>query len=1800
MAAAQTQLKEGLIVGFRYQIEALLGFGETGGVYACRDLGGGKSRLVIKFLSPISAFSGRTAALGRELALMQRFRHPNLVRILDLGVMEDSRELYLVEERVDGDDLYSGTADKDLDQKLHLCVEILKALQYLHVRGVVHGNLNPFNVRLLKVEGRRFAPVMLNFNLLLLSGLSSLPGGFRALSYSAPEILLGGRPEKASDIYALGIMIYQMMARKLPFEDEDKGFLIQKQLQGDVDMRPLKELEFGNHLSQLLHRMLEKDPNRRIASANEVIEFLEAEISSNAQVNRDKQGDYHFSAAPFVGREAEMQFFQDRMAGVKETGRGRTVFVAGESGSGKTRCMDELKTWALLEEWQVVEGFCSTYDECSYRPYRQILDSIAARTNEMLYPFDHSPRIAESAPYDSSSGFAAGQFQDLLTREIIRRFADRPTIIFLHDFHWADKATCAVLEFLSSDIRIYPIFICVSFRPGESTDGILDQVVGQCVCNDQGEVLLLKPLTQEDIQQLASGMTGDLYSRETFGGKIFRAIGGNPLFLEEMLKHFAEQGVLIYKSGIWGIFEKLPNFDAPPEIGTILQRRLSCLSPAARLLGNWLALFHHATSRKTLGSAMSLNSDQIDEALMELVQRQMVRVEITQTGETVDFSHDLIAEVFRCSLPRSLSQQMHSKIAETMEQEFGKEGHLFELTMHYMEGIPDARSARYALASALQYRSEYSHENAVRCFEYVFQNKSNLTIETLCAAAIAASDSMFAVGMARRATQLLDSLLSSRGSIAPELQARMHMQLALSFQYAGDFARQEIHCNKGIKILRKHNTLEPNLTQAMLWAELAFGYMIQSRPQQGLKCLAKAEKACPEQDATALQGRIQSLYASLYRVNCDLKNALEASEKAACILDDCEESYLSCSANSTLGFILMGLGRFQSALEKHQKAVVLSEKSRSVILKAQALGNLAECLCRMGRISEAFNAIEIAFRSVQESQNPTIHHGCDAILSEIQFAAADYRGARQTIESLLQNSSDLAPFTIGQAHYIAGELYFQLGNFSESIMHIEQLCSRSLPDAPFYEYELAQALRARIVIERESKNNAIDQLMDLDRAVAKKHWPYHRCIIRLHICEALIGMGKRTEAMLYAKDALRLAKAMHSTALKCHSNLLLGLIYSPVRFSDGSARTENGLRYSTETFSRADESIEALLSCCQQLDPLCPLDLQWRAHAELSFIYRLLQKYDLSFQYAQKAYDFLCKIEDHIPSDLLTSFYRVFNRGLVKLELVRLIEAGRKHSSSRSYSSSDDDNVRILLRMSASINSGAGLSPLMEHILDQLLPATAMERGFIYLRDEESGKLVFAKGRNSSQKNLLKTESVPEDILLLVFKEGLPLVSADVSKDRRIKSNQLGRIFCGALKAPDRIIGVLYADHRIPAETISPDAIDIFAASCNLAVMAIENIRARQRLSDEPQLELSAFVASQDRYPEIIGKSHQVKALKERIGLAAASPLDILITGESGTGKELVARAIGRTGRRRQGKFIAVDCGALSDSLAEAELFGYRKGAFTGAAENRPGLLEAADGGIVFLDEISNMPLRLQAKLLRVLQEREVRRIGETAPRRLDIQIIAATNKDLFVDIKNGQFRGDLYYRLKVMEIRLAPLRDRAEDIPLLIEWFLEKTAEIEGGRKKKITPDMMQILMDYGYPGNIRELRHIVASAYYSTSGLVMDRAALPPEVLRSDADDNSSDASIAAKIYHAILEGKGNFDDLIKTPFLRHQFGTPVLQEIIRKSLIDTSGVYRAALKRLGVAHKSYSIAIQFLKRHRCYLDFRPFRQKGIDSCS
>jgi two-component system response regulator PilR (NtrC family) len=288
------------------------------------------------------------------------------------------------------------------------------------------------------------------------------------------------------------------------------------------------------------------------------------------------------------------------------------------------------------------------------------------------------------------------------------------------------------------------------------------------------------------------------------------------------------------------------------------------------------------------------------------------------------------------------------------------------------------------------------------------------------------------------------------------------------------------------------------------------------------------------------------------------------------------------------------------------------------------------------------------------------------------------------------------------------------------------------------------------------------------------------------------------------------------------------------------------------------------------------------------------------------------------------------------------------------------------------------------------------------------------------------------------------------------------------------IMMTAYESLETAIEAIREGAYDYLVKPISIDEILISVNRALERkLLQQENVYLRKQVENQYCFDKIIGKSDRMQEVYLIIQNVLASPAPVLLEGESGTGKELVARAIHFNGWKKDQKFVAVDCGALPENLIESELFGHRKGAFTGASHDKTGLFEAANGGTIFLDEICNINASTQAKLLRVLQEGEIKRVGEVQYRKVDVRVISATNKNLKKEVQRGQFRDDLFYRLNVIHIKLPSLRERKEDIPLLADHFLQSYSRKVGKRVGRIEEDVMSLLVNYHWPGNVRQLEN-------------------------------------------------------------------------------------------------------------------------------
>jgi transcriptional regulator with GAF, ATPase, and Fis domain len=348
---------------------------------------------------------------------------------------------------------------------------------------------------------------------------------------------------------------------------------------------------------------------------------------------------------------------------------------------------------------------------------------------------------------------------------------------------------------------------------------------------------------------------------------------------------------------------------------------------------------------------------------------------------------------------------------------------------------------------------------------------------------------------------------------------------------------------------------------------------------------------------------------------------------------------------------------------------------------------------------------------------------------------------------------------------------------------------------------------------------------------------------------------------------------------------------------------------------------------------------------------------------------------------------------------------------------------------------------------------------------------------------------------------------------------------------------------------------------------------------------------------ELVGISQALRDVDASINWAARSDAKILITGESGVGKEVVARLIHQRSGRGNLPLVTINCAGIPDSLLESELFGHVRGSFTNAFRDRRGLLELADRSTIFLDEVGEMTPRMQALLLRFLETGEIQRVGADRPEtRVDVRVIAATNRDLLARIASNEFRQDVYYRLNVIPLEIPPLRQRAEDVPVLIRHFFQLYADRHKGSLPQLTADALAKLVAYQWPGNVRELKNVAERLILRSPAGTIDVPDLPLEIREvvpgvSDVPRDEPRATVDV-LYERMVSGGESFWDVVYPMFMARDLTRDDLREIVERGLRHTGGHYTALGRLFGVTDNEYKRLLNFLRQHRCHVRFQRFR--------
>ena len=455
--------------------------------------------------------------------------------------------------------------------------------------------------------------------------------------------------------------------------------------------------------------------------------------------------------------------------------------------------------------------------------------------------------------------------------------------------------------------------------------------------------------------------------------------------------------------------------------------------------------------------------------------------------------------------------------------------------------------------------------------------------------------------------------------------------------------------------------------------------------------------------------------------------------------------------------------------------------------------------------------------------------------------------------------------------------------------------------------------------------------------------------------------------------------------------------------------------------------------------------------------------------------------------------------GMIELEFSLYDEPVTDESAARTMA--ELNSYKKLLEFSQKLMASYELPALLDQLLDVMIQVSNADKGFLVLM--ESGEPVVKVARNLRRETISDAVSQMSDsILARVVKSRKPLIISDALSDAEFKNSlsvvnlKLTSVMCVPLLERGNMLGVIYVGNDNVAQLFDETHLEVLTIFAAQAALLIRNAL----LVNELQLDNKTLLQRLERmrFGEILGSSPPMQDVFRKVQKVAVTDISVLITGETGTGKELIAREIHNRSGRAKGPFITINCGAIPENLLESELFGHVRGAFTGAVANKAGRFQAANGGTLFLDEIGEMPLALQVKLLRALQERVVTRVGDTNAEPVDIRVLAATNRDLELEIKTGRFREDLYYRLNVVQIHLPPLRDRGDDIVVLARYMVGRYAPEYGNQVRGLTPQAVAAIKRHHWPGNIREMENRIKKAV-----VLADKALLGPEDLNLASDD-------------------------------------------------------------------------------------------------
>ncbi|HKV11077.1 MAG TPA: sigma 54-interacting transcriptional regulator [Thermoanaerobaculia bacterium] len=1574
------------------------------------------------------------ARFRHEVRLLSEARHPNVIQVHDFGVLPGDFP-FLVMELLAGNGLQEKIRRNGWEAFYDAAIQAAAGLAHIHRQGVVHMDLKPGNLGFANGEsGPSSTLKILDFGLAQ-AVRGPLDRRIRGtLAYTAPEVLLQDSYDHRADLYSLGMTLYELATGVLPSAGDDMAairFHLEGELPDPTTLRP----DLPEPLARILVRLLKRDPGDRYATAGRLLADLGEASGRSLDPAALSFSEGRVLATRLVGRDDALARLKTELAAARE-GRGGAVLVEGPEEMGKSRLLREFRLIAAVEGARVGMGAGSEENAQPLAPFLTALGRLGIA----------SPARPERPPAESDPRERYRFYRESALKITAEAVSGPPVVLLLDDVHLAGRESEDLLTYLAEELRSSRVLVVATRRPGQ--DGVRD--------SESLASIRLGPLDRAGTVQLVDACLGTSGLAPSFYTWIHEQSKGAPGVVQHLLRHLVDDSVLLYREGEWKpSLAALSRWSsAPGGVEAQEWQRIASLPTSFQEVLEAAAVIDEPFSLSTLSALLGEDA----QALYERVSLLAAQGSLGRLEEAEGVHYHIPQRRFRQTLYAGLDAErrsaLHRRLAGLLESSLarGEAGLVTAVAEHYWRGGEKVRSLPFLLRAAEQATAVYGYAQAAAFYGRAAEAATEAGDEETAARALASqAESLAAAGFYPRALRVWQDLLRR-----PDLQPRR--------------ARDRVF------VARAH------LRKGRLHSRLGEHEAALESHEEGLIQLGGSEE--PELEVELLHGKAMAL-----RDLGDWQAAFSTARDALAQAGRLGFERQRASLLNTLGMIYSGRGDWRLAGRLLTRALWVAERAGDEVLCLSLRNNLGNVLWKTGHFEPALEHYRRNLEFCERTNDVWGQLFALNNLGILECSRGNWKAAREPLSRSLEIKRRLgARENEAVSRLNLGEVEEVLGYWARAQRHYERAL-KLLEDAPDHRERFA-ALAQIASLDRkrgrtsDAERRAREALEGAERIGDRDLLA--QCYLQLGLLEKDrdnldAAGGHLTRALeLVETDGTRQALARIHISL---SDLALrsGELHEAERHSQAARGyvEELGDRFTLAKLL----SVEARLASAHE-----EVDQAEKLFAEGV---RLLEELETPYEHARSLYEWGLRTWN------VDTALRRLRRALVGFERMGAETESRRTSGAierirehQRFSSGRGINS-VLYEVLKVVNSSLDLQEVLNRTMDLVLERLGAERGMIVLSNRITRELEVAVVRNLGYEDEDEGRKLSESVVRRVIETREPVLAVDAVSDGRFAGSEsiiarhIRSILCVPLAIRDRMAGAIYVDHRHSRHLFGQSDLEFLVAFADQAAIAIENARlygeldsARQKLKEENE-SLRREIFSSHNLGSLIGRSRSISDLKQMLEKVAQSPSTVLIRGESGTGKGLVARIIHAVSPRRQMPFIHFNCAALPETLVESELFGHEKGAFTGAAGQRPGRFELASHGTIFLDEIGKVSRAVQAKLLRVVEEKEFERVGGTRTLKADVRIIAATNLDIEDAIARNEFREDLFYRLNIIPIVLPPLRQRKEDVPYLVEHFLGKISRDLGRPAKDLDPAVLDLFNAYSWPGNVRELEAAIHRAF-------------------------------------------------------------------------------------------------------------------------